>query len=231
MNLLVVIPARGGSKGIPKKNIKSLNGKPLINYSIEIAKELFPNNIICLSTDDIEIKEIAESTGLEVPFIRPKELASDTAGTYEVLEHAVNFYDKNRGYKADVVLLLQPTSPFRKIEQVREAVKLYKDDLDLVLSVRESKASPYFNLYEEDQEGYLKKSKPHNYTRRQDCPIVWEANGAIYVINVKSMKEHKSISYNKVRKYVMDDYSSHDLDTMFDWDMAEMMLNHQLSKK
>lgn len=231
MNLLVVIPARGGSKGIPKKNIKSLNGKPLINYSIEIAKELYPNNIICLSTDDVEIKKIAESTGLEVPFIRPKKLASDTAGTYEVLEHAVNFYAKNRGYNADVVLLLQPTSPFRKIEQVREAVELYKDDLDLVLSVRESKASPYFNLYEEDKEGYLKKSKPHNYTRRQDCPNVWEANGAIYVINVKSMKEQKSISYNKVRKYVMDEYSSHDLDTMFDWNMAEMMLSHQLSEK
>ena len=91
MNYLVVIPARGGSKGIPKKNIKSLNGKPLISYTIDVARELFSDDIICVSTDDCEIIKVVEDNGLSVPFVRPKKLATDTAGSYEVIKHAINF--------------------------------------------------------------------------------------------------------------------------------------------
>lgn len=224
MNFLIVIPARGGSKGIPKKNIKALNGKALINYTIDVARELFSDNIICVSTDDSQIIEIVEGYGLSVPFVRPNKLATDTAGSYEVIKHAIDFYSKEKGYDADVVLLLQPTSPFRLAAQVQEAIASYDSDIDMVLSVKKSKASPYFNLYE-DVNGYLEKSKPHKYTRRQDCPDVWEANGAIYVINVKSLKEQKSIPTNKVKKYIMDDFTSHDLDNMYDWRLAELLIN------
>ena len=147
MNYLVVIPARGGSKGIPKKNIKPLNGKALINYAIDLARELFSDDIICVSTDDCEIIELVESNGLSVPFVRPKKLATDTAGSYEVIKHAIDFYSKKKGYDADVVLLLQPTSPFRLAAQVKEAIASYDNDIDMVLSVKKSKASPYFNLY------------------------------------------------------------------------------------
>lgn len=225
MKYLVVIPARGGSKGIPKKNIKTLNGKALINYTIDVARELFSDDIICVSTDDCEIINVVENSGLSVPFIRPKKLATDTAGTYEVIKHAIDFYSKKRSYDADVVLLLQPTSPFRLAKQVKEAIALYDNNIDMVLSVKKSKASPYFNLYE-DVNGYLEKSKPQKYTRRQDCPDVWEANGAIYVINVKSLKEQKSIPTNKVKKYIMDDFTSHDLDTLYDWRLAELLIKY-----
>lgn len=224
MKYLVLIPARGGSKGIPKKNIKVLNGKALINYTIDVARELFSDDIICVSTDDCEIIKLVEDNGLSVPFVRPKKLATDTVGSYEVIKHAIDFYSKKKGYDADVVLLLQPTSPFRLAAQVKEAIASYDNDIDMVLSVKKSKASPYFNLYE-DVNGYLEKSKPHKYTRRQDCPDVWEANGAIYVINVKSLKEQKSIPTNKVKKYIMDDFTSHDLDTIYDWRLAELLIN------
>ena len=114
MKHLVVIPARGGSKGVPRKNIKLLAGKPLIQYTIEAARALFADDIICVSTDDIEIKEVVESLGLQVPFLRPNDLASDTAGTYEVLLHALNHYETT-GYYPDTLILLQATSPFRTV--------------------------------------------------------------------------------------------------------------------
>ena len=107
MRYLAIIPARGGSKGIPKKNIKLLNGKPLINYTIEAARNAFDDIDICISTDSIEIKEIVEKSNLKVPFLRPSELACDTAGTHEVLMHAINYYE-NLGKTYDVLVLLQP---------------------------------------------------------------------------------------------------------------------------
>ena len=111
--ILYVIPARGGSKGVPGKNIKLLGGKPLIYYSIEVARALANDEDICVSTDNIEIKELVEQTGLQVPFLRPPELALDDSGTYEVLLHAVNYY-ATQGKQYNLLVLLQPTSPFRK---------------------------------------------------------------------------------------------------------------------
>ena len=108
MKILVIIPARGGSKGIPHKNIKPLNGKPLIHYTIDEAREIVGDEDICVSTDDPEIIKCVEDYGLKVPFVRPEELATDTAGTYEVLLHALNFYEK-QGRHYEVVLLLQNT--------------------------------------------------------------------------------------------------------------------------
>lgn len=220
MKLLVVIPARGGSKGVPRKNIKLLSGKPLIHYTIEAAQEVVDNINICVSTDDEEIKSIAEKTGLFIPFLRPNELASDTAGSYEVLLHAVEYYEK-QGYFADTLILLQPTSPFRSAKQIKEAIKLYSNEIDMVVSVKETKSNPYYILYEEDQHGYLKKSKEANFARRQDCPKVWELNGAIYIINISSLKSKLMSEFTKIIKYEMDEYSSHDIDSSFDWKLAE----------
>jgi len=219
---LVIIPARGGSKGVPRKNIKLLSGKPLIHYTIEAAQEVFDNVNICVSTDDEEIKSTAEKKGLFVPFLRPNELASDTAGSYEVLLHAVEYYEK-QGYFADTLILLQATSPFRSAQQIKEAIKLYSNEIDMVVSVKETKSNPYYILFEEDQNGYLKKSKEASFTRRQDCPKVWELNGAIYIINVASLKSKLISEFTKVIKYEMDEYSSHDIDTPFDWQVAEYL--------
>jgi CMP-N,N'-diacetyllegionaminic acid synthase len=224
MKILVVIPARGGSKGIPRKNCKILEGKPLIHYSIEAAQKLFSNKQILVSTDDEEIKICAEQTGISVPFLRPAELATDLSGSYEVLLHALEF-EEARGNNYDVLVLLQPTSPFRNETHILEALQLYTEELDMIVSVKEAKSNPYYGLVEENEAGYLEKSKPGNFTRRQDAPKVWEYNGAIYIINVNSLKKNTLGEFKKVKKYIMDDVSSHDLDTQFDWMIAELLIS------
>ena len=224
MKPLIVIPARGGSKGVPRKNIKVLGDKPLIQYTIDAAKGVFDDEFICVSTDDFEIKSVVEQLGLKVPFLRPNELASDTAGTYEVLLHAISYYE-SKGYFPDTLILLQPTSPFRTSAHIKEALKLYHESIDMVVSVKETKANPYYILFEEDRNGYLKKSKEANFTRRQDCPKVWEYNGAIYIINVKALKACAISQFTKVCKFEMDETSSHDIDTLLDWRIAEIIIN------
>ncbi len=231
MKILVIIPARGGSKGIPHKNIKPLNGKPLIHYTIDVAREIVPDEDICVSTDGPEIITCVEDYGLKVPFIRPTELATDTAGTYEVLLHALDFYEK-QGKQYDIVLLLQNTSPFRTAEQVKEALLLYRPNIDMVVSVKECSANPYYCVFEENTDGYLNICKGNgNITRRQDAPKVYEYNGAIYVINPASLKQMPLNKFTRRIKYVMDEQSSLDLDTMADWHLAEMIVNNKNNKK
>ncbi|GGB72014.1 hypothetical protein GCM10007424_10000 [Flavobacterium suaedae] len=222
MKPLVVIPARGGSKGVPGKNWKELNGKPLIHYTIEAARAVFEDSCICVSTDSEKIKKVSESTGLNVPFLRPDYLATDNAGTYEVLLHAINYYEQ-KSYFPNVIVLLQPTSPFRNSNHIKEALKLYNNNYDMVVSVKETKSNPYYVLFEENDEGWLEKSKKGDFTRRQDCPKVWEYNGAIYVINVEELKKVSLANLKKVKKYVMDDISSHDIDNNLDWKFAEVI--------
>lgn len=224
MKILVIIPARGGSKGIPHKNIKPLNGKPLIYYTIDEAREIVGDDDICVSTDDSEIIKCVEDYGLCVPFVRPEELATDTAGTYEVLLHALSFFEK-QGRHYDAVLLLQNTSPFRKAEQIKEALALYNDNVDMVVSVKECAANPYYCVFEEDNNGFLHVCKGDgNIFRRQDAPKVYEYNGAIYIMNAEKLKTTHMHKMQKRVKYVMDDLSSFDLDTMWDWQMAESII-------
>lgn len=224
MKILVIIPARGGSKGIPHKNIKPLNGKPLIYYTIDEAREIVGDDDICVSTDDPEIIKCVEDYGLKVPFVRPEELATDTAGTYEVLLHALSFYEK-QGRHYDIVLLLQNTSPFRKAEQIKEALALYNDNVDMVVSVKECAANPYYCVFEENSEGYLHVCKGDgNIFRRQDAPKVYEYNGAIYIMNAEKLKTTHMHKMQKRVKYIMDELSSFDLDTMWDWEMAENII-------
>ncbi len=223
MRTLVIIPARGGSKGIPRKNIKPFDGKPLIYYTIDCARAICQDEDICVSTDDDEIIQVVEDYGLKVPFKRPEELATDTAGTYEVLIHALDFY-KKKGIHYDVVVLLQNTSPFRTPQQVKEALSLYRDNVDMVVSVKECAANPYYCVFEENQDGFLHICKGEgNIFRRQDAPKVYEYNGAIYVMNAEVLKNTHMHKMQKRIKYVMDDLSSFDLDTMWDWKMAEMI--------
>lgn len=228
MNILVIIPARGGSKGIPHKNVKELNGKPLICYSIDAARRLTTDENICVSTDDDVIIKVVEDYGLKVHFKRPAELATDCAGTNGVLLHALEFYEK-QGRKYDVVVLLQPTSPFRETKSLKEAVALYTSDIDMVVSVKEAATNPYYNSFEEDAEGLLVISKGDGtIERRQDAPKVWEFNGSIYVINSTRLKEVGLSKLNRIRKYVMDDLHSIDIDSMFDWYMAEKVISSHL---
>ena len=225
MRLLYLIPARGGSKGILHKNIKQLSGKPLIAYSIDVARQLTDDSNICVSTDDDEIIRVVTSYGLAVPFKRPDFLATDSAGTYEVILHAIDFYE-NLGRSYDAIVLLQPTSPLRTARQVTEAIELYDKSVDAVVSVCESPQNPYYNLFEENRDGYLRISKGNGaFRRRQDTPPVWMFNGAIYVFNVESLRKGYFDSFKKIRKYVMPLDMSVDLDTLTDWMYLEAVMN------
>jgi CMP-N,N'-diacetyllegionaminic acid synthase len=225
MNYLVIITARGGSKGIHKKNIKRLRGKPLIQYSIDVAKEISNLDDICFTSDSDEIIEVAQNCGLKVAFKRPDVLATDTANSRDVMLHAIETYEKLHNKTYDAIILLQPTSPFRSTEQVISCVKLYTNDLDMVVSVKAASANPYYNLYEEDN-GYLESSKKGNFTRRQDCPEVWEFNGAIYVINCESLRKQKMKAFTKVKKFEMSEKTSIDIDSPLDWEIAEFLLKN-----
>lgn len=228
MRYLVVIPARGGSKGIPYKNIKPLNGKPLIYYSIDVARRFTTDDNICVTTDDDKIIEVVEKYGLKVPFKRPDYLATDTCGSNEVIQHAYKFFaDKGNVY--DAVLLLQPTSPFRKVEFLKEAVALYDPSVDMVTSVKSAPCNPYYDGFEENEDGYLTICKGDgSVQRRQDAPEVWQLNGSIYVINPKSLMEKGMAGFTRIRKYPMQDYYSVDIDNPFDWKVAELVISEKL---
>ncbi len=224
MKPLVIIPARGGSKGIPHKNIKLLGGKPLICRAIDNARSVASDADICVSTDDPEIIKVVENYGLKVPFVRPAELAADNSGTYEVLLHALGFYER-QGRTYDTIILLQPTSPFRRDEDISEALKLYSPDIDMVVSVTEARANPYYNCFEADSNGFLHVSKGDGkYIRRQDAPKAWEYNGAIYIINPQSLKRESLGKFKRRRMYEMDELHSLDLDTPLDWRIAELLI-------
>ncbi len=233
MKALFLIPARGGSKGIPYKNIKLLNGRPLIAYTVDVARQMaHTEQDVCVSTDDVSIAGVVESLGIGVPFLRPKELASDYAGSYDVILHAINFYEK-QGRAYDVVVLLQPTSPFRKVQHVREAMALFErcENIEMVVSVKAASSNPYYDCYEESSDGFLHISKGDGrITRRQDAPSVWEYNGAIYVLSVAALKQHDMADFTRIVPYVMDDRHSVDIDTPLDWEIAELLLTKGLAE-
>jgi CMP-N,N'-diacetyllegionaminic acid synthase len=230
---LFVIPARGGSKGIPRKNIKLLGGKPLIHYSIEYARLFTDDENICLSTDDTEIIDCANQINLTVPFIRPAEFSTDSASTFSVLHHAISFYQQQgRSYK--YMVLLQATSPFREKNHLQEALQLIDNQTDVVVSVVKQHNNPYFNLFEENESGFLKISKGEGtFTRRQDCPPVFAFNGSIYIFNTKALlKAHSFKDFESIKKYEMDEKYSVDIDTLEDWELAEFKYQfHALKNK
>ena len=222
MKTLYLIPARGGSKGLPGKNIKELNGKSLINHSVDFARNFTDDSDICVSTDSTEIIKCVENNNLKVHFKRPTQLASDTASTTEVINHALDYY-KSKGKLYDVLILLQPTTPYRRIDDLTNMIDLWDNKIDLLVSVKESHDSPYFNLFEENSKGYLCKSKESIVTRRQDSPKVFSMNGSIYIYNVNSINSKSTKNLTKIKKYIMKDpIYSIDIDNEFDWEIAKL---------
>lgn len=222
MKILYVIPARGGSKGILKKNIKPLMGKPLICYSIDTARELTTDEHICISTDDDDIIKVVEEYGLKVPFKRPNYLATDTSSANEVLLHAITHYE-NKGLFYDVVVLLQPTSPLRTAAHIREALSLYDASIDMIVSVKKSHSASV--LCTENNNGFLEFCFNNSASRRQDMPLFYEYNGAIYIINIEKLKNKGLSRFSIKKKYLMDEIYSVDIDNSFDWSIAEMLLS------
>lgn len=228
MTPLIIIPARGGSKGIPKKNIVELAGRPLIDYTIQAALKVAPVDHIILSTDSEEIVTVAERCGLLVAYRRPAALATDTAGSREVILDAMDWAD-NQGIRYDATVLLQPTSPLRVAEDILGAMSKYTPDIDMVVSVAEARCNPYYNCFETDETGYLKISKGEGqYTRRQDVPPVYEYNGAVYVINPQSIRKMTLGSFPRRVPYLMPAERSIDIDAPVDLLVAEHLLVKEL---
>lgn len=229
MSDLFLIPARGGSKGVPGKNIKLLGGKPLIYYTLDAACAVSPPENICVSTDSDEIIETVREYGLKVRFKRPAALATETAKSSDVIDHAIDFYENINKY-FDKIILLQPTSPFRKSHHISEALSLYSSHLDMVVSVKNTNANPYFNLFEENESGFLALSKKGAFSRRQDCPPVYEYNGAIYIMNAESLKKKHLSQFDRIKKYVMSEEDSLDIDTPLDFFIAQSLIDERINK-
>lgn len=224
---LYIIPARGGSKGIPGKNIKLLGGRPLIHYAIETARELAPDSHVIVSTDSEVIVRVAEETGLKVAYRRPDELATDTTGSREVMIDAMDWADA-QGITYERICLLQPTSPLRTKSDVEACLEAYTPELDMVVSVVEAASNPYYNCFEDDPySGLLHISKGSGtLVRRQDAPKVWEYSGAVYVINPQSLRQMPMGLFPKRKGIAMDRSRAIDLDTPLDWIVAETILQH-----
>lgn len=228
MKPLIIIPARGGSKGIPKKNIVPLNGRPLIDYTIKAALEIADVERVILSTDSDEIAETARQCGLEVPYRRPAALATDTAGSREVILDVMDWADR-QGLEYDAVVLLQPTSPLRTAGDIAGAMALYDEaDADMVVSVAEARSNPYYNCFETDDDGYLHVSKGDGlYTRRQDVPAAYEYNGAVYVIRPESIRKMAMGAFPRRVPYVMPAERSVDIDAPVDLLIASHLLGEK----
>jgi CMP-N,N'-diacetyllegionaminic acid synthase len=229
MNTLFLITARGGSKGIPRKNIKKLGDKPLIYYSIDLAKKFTSHENICVSTDSAEIRSMVENYGLKVPFLRPKDLATDNSSSYEVILHAINWYEKN-GKSYDNLVLLQPTSPFRLERHLNEALELFENKIDMVVSVKKINKNIAATYYKNTQNGFIEKvfESESEKIRRQDAELIYEINGAIYVINVNSLKSSNIGAFKKVKKMEMSEIHSVDIDNPIDWEWCEFILKNKL---
>lgn len=228
--ILFVIPARGGSKGIPGKNIKPMGGIPLICRSIDMARKFVDDKDICVTTDSDEIVKVVKQHGMDVPFKRPDYLATDTASSYDVLIHAVDFY-KSKGIEYDWMVLLQPTTPFRKEEDIRTMLDMMTDDLDMVVSVKKAETNPYYNCYAVNEQGYLEKfikTQTQIVGRQTKLPDIYEKNGSVYVIKIDSLRKQKLNEFEKVHLYEMSKEYSIDLDEPLDWIFAEALLNNNL---
>lgn len=230
-NILVTICARGGSKGIPGKNIKPVNGKPLMAYTIDIARqfaEKYGADIV-LSTDSDEILKVGREYGLKSDYVRPDYLANDTCAKPEAIKDALQWAEREWGKKYDFVVDLDVTSPIRTLEDIEECVKRIKENKDAltIFSVNPCARNPYFNMVEEKGDGFCKVVVGFGgkYTTRQSAPKVYDINGSIYVYRPESLDElHPKAVTDRSLVYVMD-HLCFDLDEPRDYEYLSYLLS------
>jgi len=234
MNILLTVCARGGSKGVKNKNIKQLMGEPLISHTIKVAKKWNKAAKIICSTDSDRIAEIAIKYGIKVPFMRPKELASDEAGKIAVIRHALLECERIYDTKYDVVVDLDVTSPIRTNKDLNKCLNIFKSkNVDVLLSVVEARKNPYFNMLEINKQGFAEISKklPNKLLRRQDAPKVYSANASIYFYKRNFLLNEKNtspLSSKKVAVYVMSEISAVDIDNELDFKFIEFLIKEKV---
>lgn len=216
--------ARGGSKGLPGKNIKPLAGRPLIGHSIGVARACARIETVIVSTDDPAIAEAARGQGAEVPFMRPAELASDTAPEWLAWRHAIEWFERERG-PFDVFLSLPPTSPFRSLEDVEACIDALVSDpaADAVITVREAERSPYFNMVSLDAKGYAGLVIPPKagISRRQDAPQVFDITTVAYAARPAFVRRADRLFDGAVRSVQVPAARALDIDTPYDFELAQ----------
>ena len=227
MRILALIPARGGSKGVPGKNTKLLNGKPLLAYTSEIAMQSKPLTEVIVSTEDAQIMEAAKELGIQVPFIRPIALAKDDIPTIDVIIHALQWY-KKQNVLFDAVCLLQVTSPFRTLDFLDKAIeKFIGSGCDSLVSVQRvpDEYNPHWT-FEVDEGGCLKiaTGEAEIIPRRQELPIAYHRDGSIYITKTEVLLKEHSL-YGKSTAFIESKPDFYvNIDTMKDWEKAEEMI-------
>lgn len=226
MRILGIIPARGGSKGVPGKNIRLLGDKPLLAYSAIAAEHADFLRKTILSSDDMEIHSVAEKYGIEIPFVRPESLATDNASSIDVVKHAVEYLE-NRGEYYDAICLLQPTSPFRAKGFIDKAIqKFIREDADALVSVLPvpHEFNPHW-VFEPDEKGLLRiaTGEKEIIKRRQELPQAFYRDGSIYITKVSVIKQGSF--YGEKLSYIESDSDFYvNIDTPYDWLKAEEKL-------
>ena len=235
INILAIIPARSGSKGIKNKNVKIFNNKPLIHWSIKNAIESkYINRVIC-STDCKKIQNIAKQSGAETPFLRPKEISQDLSTDYEFIKHCIDYLFKHENYKPDIIIQLRPTYPTRKTEILDKTIKLFIDNYnnyDSLRTVIQFDKSPFkmYTIKNDILKPLFKKinniDEPYNRCR-QELPETFIHNGYIDIIKYDTIISKKSVTGDKILPYIMNK-EYHDIDTIEDWNKAEKdLLNNR----
>ncbi|MCO5237721.1 MAG: acylneuraminate cytidylyltransferase family protein [Chitinophagaceae bacterium] len=224
--MLGVIPARGGSKGVPRKNIKLLGGKPLIAYTIEAAKRSKLNKIV-VSTEDLEIAEIAKQLGAEVPFMRPDSLSQDSTPTIDVVIHVINELEKI-GEEFDYICLLQPTVPFRTKSEIDESIKkIISEKADSLISVRKvpHQFNPHWTFIKKGS-GFLKIATNDKsvITQRQLLPEAFYRDGSVYITSTNILIERHSLFGDKLAYLLNESQRFVNIDTLSDWNEAEKIV-------
>ena len=224
--ILAIIPARGGSKGIRRKNLQKLSGKPLIVHTIIAAKKTKSINKIIVSTDDKEIGKISKNNGAEVPFLRPKQISKDTSSIIEVIKHALKFLQENQSYVPDIIILLQPTSPLRTSQLITKTINtLKKSKATSVITVSKITKHPYAAYWLKND--FLKPFEKNftKYSRRQEFPDLFFPTGAVYTFWYDTLKKFNSLYGPKIKPIVVRDEDI-DIDNLRDLFFAEMMLKN-----
>jgi len=226
MSTLATICARGGSTGVPRKNILPLLGKPLIQYTIEQAQACPLIDHIYVSTDDEEIAEVARQAGAQVPFLRPAEMATSTAPKIPVIQHLVDWV-VDSGIEVDKIVDLDPTSPLREQEDIQTCIEMLDENTDVVITGYLAIKNPYFNMVEQQPDGYysLVKHVPGGVHQRQRAPKVYAMNASIYVWHLHTLS--KGLWDGKTKLHVMPRERSIDIDEPIDFKLVELLLNEK----
>ena len=226
MNTAACIFARGGSKGLPGKNIRDFAGKPLIGWAIEQAMALSTVDEVLISTDSVEIAEIARKHGASVPFIRPIELAMDDSPEWMAWRHMLNFLFERDGKLPNAMLSVPTTAPLRSVSDIQRCIDVFELGItDAVVTVTDPHRSPYFNMVKLDARGFadivMKDSSVIN--RRQDSPSVFDMTTAAYVVDAEFIMEHNGIFEGRVKAVHLPLERAIDIDTLLDFEIAEFL--------